>query len=101
MTLSTLLAVLVVVVAVPLNWYVTFRLWRLSRSAPRVRVLRERAIVALALAVIVTVFAAIFMNNELTPPPLGPDATRILTRCVLLVMSVAPPVYWLWLYRPS
>ena len=101
MTLSTLLALLVIVVALPLNWLVTILMWRLSRRAPAVRVLRERAIVGLTLAVIVTVFAAVFVNNELPMPPLDSEATRLLTRSALLVWSVIPPVYWLLLYRRS
>lgn len=101
MTLPILLAILVVVVAMPLNWYVTLRLWWLSRQSPGVRVLRERAIVALMLSLIVTVFAVVFVNNELPMPPLDAEATKLLTRSALLVWSVVPPVYWLYLYRRS
>lgn len=101
MTLSTLLAVLVVVLAMPLNWYVTVRLWQLSRSAPRIRVLRERAIVALTLSVLVSVFALVFVNNEIPVPPLDSEATKLVSRGALLVWSVIPPAYWLILYRRS
>lgn len=95
----TLIALLVAAVGVPLNWYVTWRLWRLSRANPGLKVLRERAIVALALALVVTVFALIFLNNDAEHPPLSFDDTKWLTRTAMLLAAVAPPCYWLWLYR--
>ena len=96
--IPTILAVLVVAVALPLNWYVTLKLWRLARSAPEIAMLRERALVALALALIVTVFAAIFLNNEMVVPLFDLEATRIITRSAMLALS-GPALYWLWLYR--
>ena len=100
-SLSTVLAVLVVIVAAPLAWIVAFMLWELSR-ADRLRtnrVIRAQAWAAVGLAVIVTVFAVVFVNNEQAIPPLDPDQTRILTRGVLLLVSVASSVYWIRLYR--
>lgn len=99
MSPANILAVLVVAVAMPLNWYVTFKLWRLSRRNPTYKVLRERAIVALAVAIIVTVFALIFVNNDLTPPPVPGDITKLVTRSTVLAFSVLPALYWLRLYR--
>lgn len=99
MSVPFLLAVLTLIIAVPLNWYVTFKLWRLSRAAPRLRVLRERAIVALAVAIVVTVFALIFINNDLTPPIVSFDETKFLTRGAMLAVGIIPAGYWLWLYR--
>ncbi len=94
-----ILALLVAFVAVPLNWYVAAKLLRLSRARPDLRVLRERAIVALALALALTVFALIFLNNDALPPPLSFDDTKLLTRTTLLVAGVVPAAYWLWIYR--
>lgn len=96
--IPTVLAVLVVLVALPLNWFVTLKLWRLARLAPEIGVLRERALVALALALIVTVFAVIFLNNEMPVPLLDVEATRIITRSAMLALSL-PALYWLFLYR--
>lgn len=93
------LAVLVAVIGVPLNWYVTWRLWRLARANPEIQVIRDRAVSATALAVVVTVFALIFLNNDLVPPAVSFDATKWLTRSVMLAAAIVPPVYWLWLYR--
>lgn len=96
-----LLALLVAFVAVPLNWFVTFRLWRLSRAEPGLRVLRERAIVALALAIVMTVFGLIFLNNDVVPPPLSFDDSKWLTRGTLFLAGVLPALYWLWIYRDA
>ncbi len=93
------LAVLVAVIGVPLNWYVVWRLWRLRQAKPNLRVVRERAVVALALAIVVTVFAAIFLNNDVPEPFLTGEMTKWLTRAVLLVASIVPPLYWLSIYR--
>lgn len=99
MSIPNLLTILTLFVAVPINWYVTIRIWREHRAWPENAVLRERAVAAVAVAVVVTVFALIFANNDLVPPPLPFDATKFLTRTVLLVAAVVPPVYWLRLYR--
>lgn len=99
MNFATVLAVLVAVVAVPLNWYVTVKLWRLSRTRPALRVLRERAIVAFALALIATGFALVVLNNEQAPPPLNLDSTKIVSRTLILATSVIPALWWLRLYR--
>ncbi len=101
MNLASILSVLVVSVAVPMNWLVTIRLWRLSRGKPRIGVLRERAFVSLALTIIVTIFALIFLNNDLPVPVLDGATTKIITRAAVLVWSVIPAAYWLWLYRKS
>lgn len=98
MTVIDVLAFLVVFLTVPLYWYITYRLWRLSRANPDVRVLRERAITSAGLAVIVTVFGLIFLNNGMDTPILDQAATRIITRSATLALTL-PAAYWLWLYR--
>lgn len=99
MNVGTLLAVLVAVFAGPLNWYVAGHLILLSRREPDLRVLRERAIIAVALAIITTVFAVVFLNNELTVRFLDADTTKVVTRTAVLVGSSIPALYWLWIYR--
>lgn len=98
-SLTTTLAVLVLVVGVPLNLYVTVRLWRLARLAPHNRVVRDRAIVAAGVLAVVTVFGLIFLNNDLIPPILGPEITRYITRSLVLAVAVGPALYWIRLYR--
>jgi hypothetical protein len=99
--IATILAILTLAVALPLTWYVAFRLWRLSRLAPKIAVLRERAIAMLALALTVTVFALVFLNNEQKAPLLDLATTRVLTRGSLFVLSVVPAFYWWFLYRKA
>lgn len=96
-----ILGLLVLVIGIPLNLYVTVRLWRLVHSNPELRVLRERAIVATAVLILVIVFGLIFVNNDLIPPPVSFDETKVLTRSAMLATATIPAAYWLWLYRNS
>lgn len=93
-----ILSWLTLLVAMPLNWLVTVFLWRLLRAAPKLRVLRERVIVAFSLSLIVTVYALIFVNNDMKPPPLNFESTKVFTRGGLLVMATIPALYWLLIY---
>lgn len=95
MDLPVLFAWLVTFIALPLNWIVTVLLWRLVRMRPGLRVLRERAVLATALSFIVTVFAFIFWNNDLSKPLLTLDQTKIISRGAILAFSTIPALYWL------
>lgn len=99
MTLPELLALMVIVVAAPLSWLVAVLLWRLSRSAPDIRVLRADAVAALGLAILVSVFGLIFHNNGMQDPFFNTTETQVITRGMLLIASVASALYWLHLYR--
>ena len=99
MSIATILATLVVVVGVPLNAYVTVRLWRLSRVAPDVRYLRERAVASLAVLILIAVFGVIFLNNDVAVPFLRFEDTKLYTRLTMLLVAVIPASYWLWLTR--
>ena len=98
MTFADLLVVAVFLLPLPLNWYVAWRLWRLSQGARDILALQERALVALALALIVLVFALIFVNNGLEMPLMDVEATRIVTRAAIVALCL-PALYWLWIYR--
>lgn len=99
MSLPTLIALAVLIVGVPLNLYVTIRLWRLAGARPRLRVVRDRSIVSATVLVIVVVFGLIFLNNDWTPTFLSGDTTKIITRLAILVLAVVPASFWLWIYR--
>lgn len=99
MSFTTILAGLTLVVGVPLNLYVTVRLWRLLAANPTYQVLRERAIVATFVLILVVVFGIIFVNNDLVPPILNFADTKIVTRLVMLAVAIIPASYWLVLYR--
>lgn len=99
MSIPSVLAALTLLVGVPLNVFVTVRLWRLSLAEPRIRVLRERAIVATAVLVLVMIFAFVFLNNDFEVPIMSFSDTKYLTRIAMLLVSVVPASYWLVLYR--
>ncbi len=99
MSLPSILGLLVLIVGVPLNLYVTLKLWRLSRERPELRVLRERAIVAAAVLFVVIVFGLIFVNNDLDAPVLTFDQTKLYTRAAMFLVAIVPGSYWLYLYR--
>jgi hypothetical protein len=94
LSLSDALTLLVIFVAVPVNWFVTWRLWVLRQRSPS-WVLHDRFWVALAISIIVTVFAVIFVNNTLTPPWLNNDQTKIITRGAILGLSTLTAFYWI------
>lgn len=98
MTLPVLLAWLVVLVAFPLNWYVTVKLALLLGANPDVRVLRERLYVSIGLSVVVSVFAFVFLNNGMDIPVLNNVQTQLITRAAVLGLAL-PALYWLYLYR--
>lgn len=95
--LPHLLAVLVVAVAVPLTWYVAWLLWRMARADGEA--LHLVAVLSTGVALIVTVFAAIFVNNGMAVPVLNGRDTQIITRGSLLILSVIPALLWLRWYR--
>ena len=96
--IPTILAWLVVLVTVPLAWFVAWRLWRLTISQPQLRVLRERALLSGHSALVISIFAATFLNNGMAQPVLNPEQTMILTRTAILSLAI-PPIRWLLLYR--
>ena len=96
---AAVLGALTLLVGVPLNYYVTRKLWRLSAERPDLRVLRERAIVSTAVLLIVFVFSLVFFSNDSVPPILGSDITKIVTRVAILALAVVPATYWLRIYR--
>lgn len=98
MPISTIFGLLVLFVGAPLNFIVTWILWRRVIEAPDVKVLLERLIASIFMLMVTIVFGLIFLNNDSIPPLLGLEWTKIITRISMLVMAIAPATYWLWLY---
>jgi hypothetical protein len=96
-----IVALLVLTIGVPLNVYVTIRLWQAVWAAPRIKVLEERATASTIILLVVTVFGLIFINNDLIPPPFSFDTTKFATRLAMLALAIVPACRWLWLYRPT
>ena len=101
MELTVFLAWAVLLVGVPLNVTVTILLMRKWRQAPSLRVLKERCIVSLVLTFVLLFFGVIFVNNDQTVPPIGLDATKVITRLAMLGLAIIPAVGWLVIYRKS
>jgi hypothetical protein len=99
--LPSALALLVIFVAMPLDWYVTFILWRLTHTDPKGRTLRAVTAFSFCIALTITVLAVIFINNGMDEPVLSTYETMVITRATLLVLSVVPAVYWLRWYRSN
>lgn len=93
-----LLAYANVLIAVPLNWYLAWRLWSISWQHPSIGALRERAFLAVHLAIVVTIFAIVFLNNGMEQPILDVPTTQLITRAAILSLTI-PALRWLWLYR--
>lgn len=98
MELSTFLAWATLLLAVPISAIVAYLLYHQWRQAPKLRFLRERFVSAVALTVLWLFFGLIFVNNDQTIPPINLDATKILTRAVLLIVSLVSSSVWLWAY---
>jgi hypothetical protein len=98
MPLPNILAIAVLLVGVPLNVIVTIMLFRRSREAPTIKVLRERMVVSAVLLLALVVFGLIFLNNDTLPPPFDVTLTKIVTRSAMLLLAVVPASYFLFLY---
>ena len=96
--IPTILAWLVILIAVPLTWFVAWRLARLSMGEPGLRVLRERALSSVHSALVVSVFAGVFLNNGMAEPLLDSFLTMVITRVAILSLII-PPIRWLFLYQ--
>lgn len=96
--MTTALAVLTLVVGVPLNLIVTIRLWSLYTDDRANLVIRERAIAATIVLLLVIVFGLIFVNNDLIPPPISFVDTKLFTRLAMLTVAIVPASYWLLIY---
>jgi hypothetical protein len=94
-----LLALMTIVVGIPLNLYVTVKLWRLSRTAPWSRVLRDRAVAATAVLALVIVFGFVFFNNDMQVPLFDRGTSMWISRTAVLALAIGPALYWLRLFR--
>jgi uncharacterized protein YneF (UPF0154 family) len=97
--LPTLIGALTLVVGVPLNVYVVRKLRRLVRETPWNGVIRERAITAVVILLVIGVFGPVFVNNDRPIPFVDPFVGRVVTRLVIAVLAIVPASYWIWLYR--
>lgn len=96
MTLAIL--AVVIFVMVPFAWISFLVLAHAARGPRRIGALTERAVIAFAIAIMVTTGALLTYNRSADSPVLTVDAARILFSLSLIVIG-AVPVGWtvLWL----
>jgi hypothetical protein len=80
-----------------LDWIVAFLLLRAAFRFPEVRALRERALLAVAIATGVTVYFFAALNAAWDFPVLGLEDGQVLARISVMTIGLMP-LYWLWLY---
>ena len=81
-----------------IDWIATVILIWLSRTAsPKVGFLTERAMQAVIVSSVMTIFAVIFINTQTGFAIVPNDTARAITRVVTLVLGLGP-VLWLWWY---
>lgn len=97
-SLPEILKWLVIFVEVPIMGIVAIRLLLLLRLRPTNLVLKDRFLVTVTLIIVVIIFAAVFLNNNMEIPPLGMYQTQVLTRAAILSLMLTS-IYWLWVYR--
>lgn len=96
MTLAVL--AVVIFVMVPFAWVSAFVLAHAARGPRRIGALTERAVIAFAIAIMVTTGALLTYNRSTDSPVLTVEGARILFSLSLIVIG-AIPVFWtaLWL----
>lgn len=99
MPFTEFLAWATLLVAVPLNVFAAVTLRRAWREKRDQQMLKERYVVAVVTTLVVLFFGVIFVNNDQTIPPIGVEATKVVTRAAMLWLSLVLAGGWLWTYR--
>jgi phosphoglycerol transferase MdoB-like AlkP superfamily enzyme len=92
----TVALILLLIGAPVVDWTVALVLIRATRSS-HVRALRERAVLAVGIALATTLFLVIAVNAESGYPLWGDTAERVLVRVIIAAVGLLP-LYWLWLF---
>ena len=80
-----------------INWPVAIILIRLARIRPTIRALTERAILAVIIAIVTTVYWFIAINTQLGFPVITPTGSMFIIRCTIVTIGLYP-LWWLWSY---
>jgi len=97
MTGLTAILILLLVGAPVIDWIVAIILVQAARRSPSVRALRERALLAVGLAVTTSLFLVTVFNAELGRPLWSDETGRVLVRLLVAAIGLLP-LYWLWLF---
>ena len=99
MSALTALLLLVLLVGAPaLAYSVGIILARAAVKTPRIHALRERAILAVVMALVATVFAIAVINTEVGHPAWSEEAGHVIVRVAFGLLMLIPNGYWLILY---
>jgi hypothetical protein len=79
------------------NWPVAILLVRLSVQRPRIRSLAERALLAVLIAVVTTVYSLIVLNSADGYAVIDRDSAQAIIRIFFLALGLYP-LWWLWAY---
>lgn len=96
--LPSVLAGLVIFVAVPLIWFEALVMWRRTVARPDLFALRIAAEHQLVASEVALIFALVFLNNGMEVPILDLQATRVVTRLSILTLGL-PGLHFLWVRR--
>jgi hypothetical protein len=96
-TLNCILVLLLIATAI-LDWPVAIILVRTSLRAPSVRALRERALLAVVIAVVTNVFLLTVFNTEAGRILWSNDTGREIVRLLIVGLGLVPQAYWLLLF---
>lgn len=96
MTADALLSVLVVVL-VPFSWVSAVILIRAARQRPRIGALTERAVIAVAIAIMVTAGGVITVNRNADHAFFPIEAARVVFSLAVIVVG-AVPLGWTYLW---
>lgn len=80
-----------------INWPVAFMLIRLARIKPHIRALTERAILAVVIAVVTTIYVFVAANTQGGFFVLSQGEALTLLRLTIIGFGLYP-AWWLWTY---
>ncbi len=98
MSIDDVLAALVIIL-VPFSWLSTFILWRAARPRPRIGALTERAVIAFAIAIMVTAGGLLTLNRTADYPFFGVEVARVIFSLSVVTIGMVP-VSWtlMWFF---
>jgi hypothetical protein len=91
------LLIAVLFVAPFVDWTVALLLVRASRNYPKGHALRERAILAVVIAIAVTVYFLAALNAFAKYPAFDLETGQLIARLAVASIGLLP-AYWLWIY---
>jgi len=80
-----------------IDWIATGVLVILAVQRPRIAFLTERAVIAVVVSGVTTVYGLVALNTQLGFPIFDADTAKVIVRLAIVVLGAAP-IVWLALY---